>query len=375
MIIQSGFGSILPLLPLFVRDHGLPLSWIGLMAAIYALIAFLGQLMFGPLSDQWGRKLFLILGTFLSMIGTALFLLPVRPGYYLLFRALQGVGAAAFLPAANALVADSVDEQYRGRAYALMSSFFMAGFALGPMIGGLASATGSLSTPFWVGTSLDFLALILSVTRISRYPPSFRFNISAPNGRSGAIPWHLLMGWLVINFGWMGLGGMYDATWSIYMQGIGASRIEISLSWTLFALPYLLFNFLAGRLADKPTRRPLLIYGGAMLNGVIIMLYIWSHSPWLSIVLSSVEAVAMSLITPALNADVMSLATPASHGRIQGIFQASGTLGSFALALLSGYLLPRGASFALGAGALVLFLSVVISLMWKRIIALKIQRS
>ncbi|WP_037913456.1 MFS transporter [Sulfobacillus thermosulfidooxidans] len=365
MVIQSGFGSILPLLPLFVRQRGLPLSWIGLMAALYALISFVGQLILGPLSDRWGRKRLLVIGSFLSALGTFLFLLAVPPGYYLLFRALQGIGVAAFLPAANALVADYVEEEHRGRAYALMSSFYMAGFALGPMIGGLASATGSLRAPFWVGTVLDVGALIAVMTGIAKTPVVSRFTRRANDAQHALIPWRYLVGWLIINFGWMGLGGMYDATWSIYMQSIGANSLLISLSWTLFALPYLLFNFFAGRLADNPAKRPRLIYTGAILNGIMIILYTLSRWPWVSILLSSIEAIAMSLITPALNADVMAFATDATRGKIQGVFQSAGTLGSFVLALMSGYLLPRGATDALLAGALVLFLSIGLAFIWQ----------
>lgn len=365
MVIQSGFGTILPLLPLFVHDRGMPLTWLGFMAALYALIAFLGQLILGPLSDRLGRRPLLIVGTILSALGTALFLLPVAPVYYLLFRSLQGMGAAAFLPAANALVADYVDEDRRGRAYALMSSFFMAGFAVGPMIGGLATATGRMATPFLVGTGLDVAALVAIIVGVEGVPRQSRFH-HAQSIPKEAIPWRGLVAWLFINFGWMGLGGMYDVSWSIYMRNIGSGPVLISLSWTLFAVPYLLFNFLAGRLADSPTLRPLLIYGGAVLNGIIVLLYTLSHFPWLSIALSSCEAVAMSLITPALNAGVMGVATKTTRGRIQGIFQSAGTLGAFALALLSGYLLPYGASTTFTAGTSVLFLFVALAFLWQR---------
>ncbi len=365
MVIQSAFGTILPLLPLFVHDRGMPLTWLGFMAALYALIAFLGQLVLGPLSDRWGRRSLLILGAGLSAVGTAFFLLPVPPVYYLLFRSLQGMGAAAFLPAANALVADYVGEERRGRAYALMSSFYMAGFAIGPMIGGLATVTGRLATPFWVGTALDGLALIAVVVGIADTPRLKRFNVNDKRNRE-PIPWRDLTAWLLINFGWMGLSGMYDVSWSIYMHNIGAGPVLISLSWTLFAVPYLFFNFLAGRLADSPGLRPRLIYGGALLNGFIIILYTFSRFPWLSIALASCEAIAMSLITPALNAGVMTLATQATRGRIQGIFQSSGTLGAFGLALLSGYLLPHGASAVFRAGALVLFFFVAMAVLWQK---------
>ncbi|POB10947.1 MFS transporter [Sulfobacillus sp. hq2] len=362
LVVQSAFGTILPLLPLFVKARGLPLSWLGIMAALYALVAFVGQLFFGRLSDIWGRRRFMLLGTALSTLGTLLFLIHTAPIYFLGFRALQGLGVAAFLPAANALVADRVPSHRRGRAFALLSSFYMAGFAVGPMIGGLASAVGGLSLPFEVGVVLGVIAIIAVLFGIRESSPMPRS--VQKEAKPHPIPWNTLGRWLVLNFGWMGLGGMYDATWSIYMDQLGASHIVIGLSWTLFALPYLLFNFLAGRLADKAAWRSRLIYGGALLNGIIVLLYVASDSPSVSIALSVLEAVSMSLITPSLNADVMSHSQTATRGQIQGLFQSAGTLGSFFMALASGYLLPYGPKWALLAGACVLFLSVSTSWVW-----------
>jgi DHA1 family multidrug resistance protein-like MFS transporter len=197
---------------------------------------------------------------------------------------------------------------------------------------------------------------------IKNHPRNGRVVAGRKSG--GPLPWRPLIRWLIVNFGWMGLGGMYDATWSIYMERLGASRVLIGLSWTLFALPYLLFNFPAGRLADHKAWRPKLIYAGAVLNALIVLLYTVSGQVWLSMGLSVVEAVAMSLITPALSAEVMAMGVGGLAGRVQGVFQASGTLGAFVVALISGYLLPYGPRYALGAGAVILIASVIVSKLW-----------
>ncbi len=364
LIIQTGFGTILPLLPLFVKDRGMPLSWLGIMAAIYALVAFIGQLVLGPLSDIWGRKRLMLAGTILSTAGTLLFLLPVPPYAYLIFRAVQGLGVAAFIPAANALIADQVAPERQGRAFALLSSAYMAGFALGPLLGGMASAFGGLRIPFVVGGALNFVsivAVLLGIKGTDAIARTVRTRKAA-----GPLPWRSLLQWLVVNFGWMGLGGMYDATWSIYMERLGASQVLIGLSWTLFALPYLLFNFPAGRLADHVSWRSRLIYSGALLNALIVLMYTLSDRVWLSMALSVAEAVAMSLITPALSAKVMAGGRGDMAGRVQGVFQASGTLGAFVMALMSGYLLPYGPKYALAAGASILLVSLALSTVWRR---------
>lgn len=76
--------------------------------------------------------------------GTAGFLGHGPALWYVICRILQGLGSAALVPAASAFVADIVPEARRGQAYGLLTAASSAGFALGPMVGGLAGAAWGL---------------------------------------------------------------------------------------------------------------------------------------------------------------------------------------------------------------------------------------
>lgn len=352
-IIQTGYGMILPLLPLYAEQRGFSLPWIGAMAALYALASFVGQWVFGRQSDVIGRRPLLLLGSATTAIATGLFILKVSPIAYLGFRILQGLGAGAFIPAANAMVGDLVDDARRGSAFGLLSSASMAGFALGPFVGGVMSNIWGLRSPFMLGSALAFL----SVLAIQRGMPR---SVSTPNrDRAAAPPWHAggsgLWRIYMMNFGWTGLVGMYDTVWSLYMKSLGASNIIIGLSFTFFAIPLLLSNFMGGALANLPSRRRVLIIYGSGLNAITVVLYIVSHNVWLSIAISVVEAIAMSLIGPALQSMLLSQVPIAWRGTIQGRFQAAGTLGALVMALCSGILMTHDIKtpFWVGAGLLV----------------------
>lgn len=337
LVVQTGFGAILPLLPQFVRQHGFPVADMGLMAALYAAVAFVTQAFGGRVADRLGRKWLIVVGIVIEALGTGAFLLPGTTAWYLACRTAQGLGSGAVVPAANALVADLVPMERRGRAYGLMAASQSAGFAVGPMLGGLAGALGGLNAPFVIGTLLNLLAAVVAATLI---PHRQVHDTVAWQGATRV--WPTIRGlwpyfWMM--FAWMGLSGMYDTAWSLYMQWLHASRLVIGLSFTLFGLPLLLFNVVGGRLADYRRRRPIIILAGTSLQTLTVGFYIVSHSALWSIVVSVVEAGAMSLTGPALSASVMDAVPSKMHGTVQGLFQASGTLGAALLALLSGPLL------------------------------------
>jgi DHA1 family multidrug resistance protein-like MFS transporter len=362
-IVQSGFGAILPLLPQFVRHRGFPLADMGAMAAAYAAVSFLGQMGAGPLADRWGRKFFMVAGGVLESLGTAGFLVHAAPWWYILCRILQGLGSAAVVPAANALVADLVPEERRGRAYGLMGAAGSAGFAVGPMLGGLAGAAWGLSAPFAIGVGLNAAATLVSLLLLPAGRPKVqRQRLAAHTVRPllGTLwPYFWVM------FAWMGLTGMYDTAWSLYMQYLGASKWVIGLSFTLFSGPLLLLQLFGGRAADRAGRRGLMVAGLA-LETLTVGFYVISRSAWLSIWVSVLEAAAMSLIGPALSASVMTRAPEDLHGAVQGWFQASGTLGAAVLALASGPLLVGHPNHPFILGAAVLMVTTIgAAVIWK----------
>lgn len=364
LIVQTGFGAILPLLPEFVHSRGFPVADMGLMAAAYAAVSFLGQVGLGSMGDRFGRKQLMLAGSLLETAGTAGFLVHGSVIWYISCRVFQGLGSACLVPAANALVADLVSADRRGRAYGLMSAAGSAGFALGPMLGGLAGAAWGLAAPFVIGAILNLLA---AVTTLVTLPATARVRSDTHAMPVALAPlYRELWPYFAVMFAWVGMNGMYDTTWSLYMRWLGAQSWLIGVSFTLFGLPLLLFNIYGGRLADYRAWRHWTILSGTGLQAVTVALYIVSRSPWLSIIISVVEAGAMSLTGPALSASVMDRTPESAHGRVQGWFQASGTLGATLMALASGPLLVVRPNHPFMLGTTVLIaVTVLATVVWR----------
>jgi fucose permease len=129
-MIAAMLGTILP--NLSDRFHLSP-SQNGTIAFAQALGLILASLAVGPLLDNEGKKLGLILG--LAFIAIALFALPRSPGFRsiiaLLF--LLGVGGGIVVSGANALVSD-VGGAHRATALNLVNLFFGLGGLATPFI-------------------------------------------------------------------------------------------------------------------------------------------------------------------------------------------------------------------------------------------------
>ncbi|MGW6736841.1 MFS transporter [Streptomyces sp. NPDC055013] len=102
---------------------------------------------FGNIGDRYGRLKLLMTGT--ALFGAASAGAAFAPGPELLiaFRALMGVAGATLLPSALAVLSELFpDPRRRATAIGIFAATFAAGFAIGPVVGGL------LLSGFWWGS-------------------------------------------------------------------------------------------------------------------------------------------------------------------------------------------------------------------------------
>lgn len=161
---SAGFGVLLPLLPELIEGvlgAGATAAAVsrhtGLLTAAYAFALFLFAPAWGRLSDRYGRRTVLMAG--LSGLAASMAALSLAEGLAALYaqRFLGGMFASALLPAASARISESSTiGQERGRRLAYVSMASVAGFLLGPMLGGF--------TPRFAGGVLAAVALLVALS-------------------------------------------------------------------------------------------------------------------------------------------------------------------------------------------------------------------
>lgn len=156
-----GFGIILPSLPFIIRDFGLSETWVGITFALFSLGTFIGGIVFGRLSDVYGRKNMLIVTSTLNFLGYALFLFSSNIWIFILARIIGGLGGAG-MSIAQAYISDVSKSEDRTKNLGKMGAVFGIAFMIGPVLGGLLSG-GSLHTLGAVSATVVFLNILLIV--------------------------------------------------------------------------------------------------------------------------------------------------------------------------------------------------------------------
>ncbi|MDF1720307.1 MAG: multidrug effflux MFS transporter [Minwuia sp.] len=134
---QFATNVYLPSLPA-IRDEFLSNDTMAQLTLTTYLIGFaVMQLVYGPISDRYGRRPLLIYGIAVFMLGSAVCVLAPSMQMLIAGRITQAVGAAASLVVARAVVRDSFDGDQLQRVMALVSVFFALVPGLSPFIGGI----------------------------------------------------------------------------------------------------------------------------------------------------------------------------------------------------------------------------------------------
>ncbi len=116
----------------------------------------------GKLSDLYGRKPFFILGMGLFLAGSVAAGLSTSMEFFIICRAVQGVGGGFLMPVATAAIADLYSPLERGKMQGAMGAVFGLGTALGPVIGGLITDNISWHWVFYINVPLAAVALFLT---------------------------------------------------------------------------------------------------------------------------------------------------------------------------------------------------------------------
>jgi len=128
---------------------------------------------YGKLSDLFGRKVILIFGVVVFLLGSLLCgfsgepfmgnLLGGGTGQLIAFRAVQGFGSAALFTTAFAVISDLYPPSERGRYTGLFGAVFGISSVLGPLIGGFLTDHLSWRWVFFVNVPLAVVAFLFIV--------------------------------------------------------------------------------------------------------------------------------------------------------------------------------------------------------------------
>jgi len=287
-----------PVIPLYAAKLGASVSQVGVIVATISYVTAFLLIPFGMLSDRFGRQKLLLGGLAVFTLAPLLYPLANNPGQLILFRAVHGFAAAAFLPAAIALVVDLTPDTRRGTAIGWYTASLQLGLMAGPITGGFLTSQFGFDAAFYGCSAISFIGLALAFSRlraIAHRPESIPVEASSSwrwLGQPLAIA--VLLAPLLVAVG----SGTIGSYIPLYGIGFGMTETDAGAIITAVYASSALLRAPAGRLADRIDRKLLLICGVG-LSAIAVSLFSFFHGLAQFIVIGIIFGVGMGIAMPA----------------------------------------------------------------------------
>jgi EmrB/QacA subfamily drug resistance transporter len=154
---QTVVGTALPRIVTDLNGSSL-YSWV---VTSYLLTSTVTVPIYGKFSDVYGRKVMLMIGVSLFLLGSWLSGASQNMNQLIAFRAVQGLGAGALFPIVLAIIGDLYSPRERGRFQGLFGAVFALSFIVGPFLGGWITDNISWHWVFYVNVPFGIAALVV----------------------------------------------------------------------------------------------------------------------------------------------------------------------------------------------------------------------
>ncbi|MFS2165064.1 MFS transporter [Variovorax sp. Varisp62] len=328
-------------------------SWV---FASFLLAQTAMTVVFGKLSDLYGRKPIMFVGIAVFVLGSVLAGFAWSMPAMICFRLIQGIGAGAIQPVALTIVGDLYPVRERGKVQGWLASVWAVSAVVGPMIGALIVQKLSWAWIFWVNVPIGLAAAA----------GFWLFLHEAPTVRRSSID---MVGAVLFTIG--------IAALMIALTEFGVGNSGVAFAWAgLFVITLVLFIAQERRATDPMVSLKLwgarmiaAVNGAAMLAGMVLIGITTFLPMYVQVVLerSSVTA-GLTLTMVMLGWPIGATLTSRTFHRI-GLWRmvvvgaALIPVGTSAFVLLasgSSPVLPAIGSFVIGLGMGVMSLSSLI---------------
>ncbi|KAF8178133.1 MFS general substrate transporter [Mycena galopus ATCC 62051] len=153
-----------PALPdIGVHYHFQSASVTALTLSIFLLAWVLGPLLFGPLSEVYGRKWTFIIANFVFLVFNIACIFAPSGGALIAFRFLAGLGASLPISTGSSIVSDMFVEKDRAGPTSISFLGVLLGPPIGPIMGGYMTQTVGFKYCFVVSSALCGAAFVIAL--------------------------------------------------------------------------------------------------------------------------------------------------------------------------------------------------------------------
>jgi MFS family permease len=325
-----GFGAMIPLLPVYLRDQIHCSTFVtGFVIGIASAFAVLGRLLAGPAADTKGRRFAFAVGIALCGCAGILYLPVFGLAGVTLGRVFHGVGEAFFMTAAVTWAVDLAPPHERAQALGFFASGVWGGLSLGPLVGQMLEAWQSAAFFVTASSIAVFLLIWMTPEEALAHSPitatRIRMRIPRPVWVPGLVlgfanvAYAAMAGFLVLLLRDRGPGGKY--------------------AFASFAVCVLFTRTLLGSLPDRMGPRRTLFLGLTLLIAGLLLIAT-TRSPVVATWASAIVGLGYSFPWPSLAIIVVRTSgdneRASALGALNAFFDLFVSLGAMAAGALAG---------------------------------------
>lgn len=344
----------LPGMPSMADEFGVSSGRIQQTLSVFLVGLAVGQAVYGPLLDRYGRRWPLLAGVVIFVAGSVMAATASSVEWLLAARFLQAMGAAAGLVTPRAIVSDLCTVSESSHVFSLLMQVMMIAPIVAPVLGGYLLTHGGWRLMFWVLAGVGVLTLVWGLRAIpDSLPSAHRVPLSARSilagyGRQLASP--VFMAYTVAGGAILGsLFAYISGSAFVFTQHFGLTPTQFSYLFAANSVALVIGGQISNLWLKRGRSESFVMYWGIGVHGaaglaLFLLVNAMMPSLWAYACLLALAIGALGLVFGNLTALTMSHA-----GRQVGVASALMGTAHYLLSAIIGYLASLAAQ---GPGAL-----------------------
>lgn len=360
-VVMLGYGILLPTLPYYTErlalkanlDTDLINFHIGLLTSIYPLFQLIFVVVWGKLSDRYGRKPIIIAGLLGFIVMQLLTGLATSLTMLYIARIFGGVFTSSVIPVSNAYLSDITSKKRRTKIMAWSGVAVSSGVIFGPVIGGFLSQTnlhleyaiGQLhldrfSVPFLFAALLGFIVFLVvlkrlkNTTRVSKFTTQkvkFGFTLSK-----------YFVALLLLSFVMQFVVTLFETVFSIYGKNeLAFNSSQVGIGFMLCGLVMAVLQPIFASYGERLLSTKKQIALGLLISGIALIIFPFFTKELIVYGIIVIFAGGGAMITPNLLSAV-SLISKENTGRNISIQSSTNSIGQILGPVLGTWLVAGG---------------------------------
>ncbi len=319
--VSLSFQVLIPTMPLYVIEIGLPEVLIGLIIGSLTFTTIVLRPFTGKAADLWNRKNFFVVGMFIIACSVSCYQFTDSLYQIIALRLVHGIGWGIVTTSSKTIAADFIPAQHigEGMGYYGISTVFST--AVAPAMGIYLFDLFGFQAVFYSAAIFTLSGAVLALfiryekveLKVERDP-----TLSTKLFESKAFKPSTVNFFISLSFS--------SITTYIVLYATELNISNIGMFFTTFAITLLVIRPTSGRLIDKKGLSYLLTPGIIAVGAGILNLYF--ASSLYAVLLSAVLiGIGMGTIQPSLQAMAISKVSPERRGAASSTFMLSSDLG------------------------------------------------